>query len=56
MEKMGIFIFMKIIDPCCGVPKKQTTYKTELYSSGYTQNTKQCLKFVMLSHLKLVNW
>jgi hypothetical protein len=55
METLGIFIFMKVADPCFSVPKKQTTHKTEFYSFDYTQNTKQYLESVMLSHLKLVN-
>jgi len=55
MEKLGIFIFANIVDPCSSVLKKQTTHKTKFYSSGYTQTTKQCLESIMLSHLKLVN-
>ena len=43
MTKCEILFFMKVVDPCCSVPKKQTTHKTKLYSSGYTQNTKQYL-------------
>jgi len=56
MEKLGIFIFMKVVDLCFSVLKKQTTHKTKFYSSSYTQNTKQCLESKMLSYLKLVIW
>jgi hypothetical protein len=34
---------MKVVDSCCSVPNKQTTNKTKLYRSSYTQNNKQCL-------------
>jgi hypothetical protein len=43
MTKFEILVFMKVVDPCCSVPKKQTMHKTKLYSSGYIQNTKPCL-------------
>jgi len=43
MEKMGIFFFIKVVDPCLSFPNKPTTHKTEFYSFGYTQTTKQCL-------------
>ena len=36
MEKLDIFIFANIVDPCSSVLKKQTTHKTKFYSFGYT--------------------
>jgi hypothetical protein len=43
MTKFEILFFMKVVDSCCSVPNKQTTNKTKLYRSSYTQNNKQCL-------------
>jgi len=43
MTQIEILFFMQVEDPCCSVPKKQTMHKPKLYSSGYTQNTKQWL-------------
>jgi hypothetical protein len=47
MAKLGLVIFIKVVDLCFSFSKKKTTYKNEFYNFSYNQNIEQCYELIM---------
>jgi hypothetical protein len=55
MTKLGLVIFIKLVELCLRFLKKETTYKTSSITLVVIKILKKYFKSIMFNHLEFVN-